>query len=71
MTLERGKIYYINAKFKHKKKTHQLTEIVWKYEGNNTYNRLRVLKQYKAESVELFDIEIINCLGWSISALQN
>ena len=43
--------------------------IVWKYEGDNTYNRLRVLKQYKAERVELFDIEVINCLGWAIESI--
>jgi len=67
LNLEHGKIYYINAKFTHKKKTHHLNGIVWKYIGDNIYDRLRVLKQYKVERVELFDIEVINCLGWAIT----
>lgn len=60
-------IYYVNAKFKYKKKVICLYGIVYKHNAKQTYNRIRILKKYKViGSVTLYDIEIIKELGKSI-----
>jgi hypothetical protein len=59
-----GTIYLINAKFKYKKKVYKLLDVVWKYQGNNQYTRMRVLDKIKVKQpVTLYDIEIIKKLG--------
>jgi hypothetical protein len=59
-----GTIYLINAKFKYKKKQYKLLEVVWKYQGNKQYTRMRVLEGMKVKQpVTLYDIEIIKELG--------
>lgn len=60
-----NEIVYCNAKFKHNKKVYQLEKIVFRNEGNNIYNRRHILDNLKIkESVILYDIEIIERLGF-------
>ena len=59
-----GTIYLINAKFKYKKKQYKLLDVVWKYQGNNQYTRMRVLEKMKVKQpVTLYGIEIVKELG--------
>ena len=61
-------IYYINARFKYKKKVYNLDGIVYKHNADQLYNRVRILKKLKVNApVTLYDITVLKELGKSIA----
>lgn len=59
-----GEIVYCNLKFRHKKKTHEVKNVVYKH-LDGFYNRRRVLDEFKIkEPVKVLKIEIHERLGF-------